>query len=114
MIPLALKALLGAAAAVLIALLAASRNYVIAGLVPLFPTFALIAHVLVGRERGPAALRATAVFGLWAMLPYAVYLVAVDLLAERLPLAAVLSVATLAWLLSAGLLMFVWMRWHGA
>jgi uncharacterized membrane protein (GlpM family) len=48
------------------------------------------------------------------MLPYAVYLVAVDLLAERLPLAAVLSVATLAWLLSAGLLMFVWMRWHGA
>lgn len=111
---LTLKALLGAAAALLIAVLAASRNYVIAGLVPLFPTFALIAHVLVGRERGPQALKATVVFGLWAMLPYAAYLLTVYVLADRLPLWGTLAGATLLWLLAAGVLILAWSRWHGA
>ncbi len=112
MLTLALKAALGAAAALLIAVLAASRNYVIAGLVPLFPTFALIAHVLVGREHGPAALRATVVFGLWAMLPYAAYLLAVYVLADRLPLGWALASATLLWLLAAGVLILAWSRLH--
>ena len=48
---LGLKALLGAAAVVLIQLLAKTQNYFIAGLVPLIPTFALIAHYIVGSER---------------------------------------------------------------
>ncbi|SCC91633.1 Membrane protein GlpM [Thiomonas sp. X19] len=112
MLTLALKAALGAAAALLIAVLAASRNYVIAGLVPLFPTFALVAHVLVGREHGPAALRATVVFGLWAMLPYAAYLLAVYALADRLPLGWALASATLLWLLAAGVLILAWSRLH--
>jgi uncharacterized membrane protein (GlpM family) len=38
------KALIGALVVVLIGLLAKTRNYYIAGLVPLCPTFALIAH----------------------------------------------------------------------
>lgn len=112
MLMLALKALLGAAAAMLIAVLASSRNYVIAGLVPLFPTFALIAHALVGRERGPAALRQTVVFGLWAMLPYAAYLLAVYALAERLPLIPALGLATLVWLAAAMGLLLLWSRLH--
>jgi uncharacterized membrane protein (GlpM family) len=32
-----------------------SKNYFIASLVPLFPTFALIAHAIVGSERGETA-----------------------------------------------------------
>ncbi|WP_180983179.1 GlpM family protein, partial [Vibrio vulnificus] len=48
MISLFLKSLLGAAAVVIIALLSKSKNFYIAGLVPLFPTFALIAHFIVG------------------------------------------------------------------
>lgn len=44
------KALIGALVVVLIGLLAKSRSYYIAGLVPLFPTFALIAHYIVGSE----------------------------------------------------------------
>lgn len=112
MIPLFLKSLLGALAVLLIALLARSKSFFIAGLVPLFPTFALIAHALVGRERGPAALRQTVVFGLWAMLPYAAYLLAVYALAERLPLIPALGLATLVWLAAAmGLLLF-WSRLH--
>ena len=46
---LILKATLGAAVVVILAALAKTRNYYIAGLVPLFPTFALIAHYIVGK-----------------------------------------------------------------
>ncbi|ELH4811451.1 GlpM family protein, partial [Vibrio vulnificus] len=62
MISLFLKSLLGAAAVVIIALLSKSKNFYIAGLVPLFPTFALIAHFIVGSERSMEDLRQTALF----------------------------------------------------
>ncbi len=48
---LILKAALGAAVVLILAALAKTRNYYIAGLVPLFPTFALIAHYIVGKGR---------------------------------------------------------------
>lgn len=114
MISLALKSLLGALAVLLIALLSKSRHFAIAGLVPLFPTFALIAHAIVGSERSMADLRTTALFGLWSLAPYAVYLVAVYTLAPRLPLAATLVAATAAWVLAAGLLLLGWGRWGPA
>lgn len=43
---LLIKAALGALVVVLIGILAKTKNYYIAGLIPLFPTFALIAHIL--------------------------------------------------------------------
>ncbi|MEQ4794260.1 GlpM family protein, partial [Klebsiella variicola subsp. variicola] len=69
------KALIGAFVVVLIAVLSKSRHYYIAGLVPLFPTFALIAHYIVGAERSIEALRTTIIFSLWAVIPYMVYLI---------------------------------------
>lgn len=53
---LLIKGLLGALVVVLIGVLAKTKNYAIAGLVPLFPTFALIAHYIVAseRDRSPA------------------------------------------------------------
>jgi membrane protein GlpM len=110
MLPLLLKSSLGALAVLVIALLSRSQNFFIAGLVPLFPTFALIAHAIVGSERGPEALRTTALFGLWALVPYAIYLAAVYYLAGRLPLAGTLTAATVAWLVAAAVLLVVWMR----
>ncbi|HJU99227.1 MAG TPA: GlpM family protein [Burkholderiaceae bacterium] len=107
---LLLKCLLGALAVLLIALLSKSKNYYIAGLVPLFPTFALIAHAIVGGERGAAELRTTALFGLCALLPYAVYLLAVFWLSVRLSLAATLTSATVAWTVAAGVLLVLWSR----
>jgi membrane protein GlpM len=109
---LVLKCALGAAAVLVIALLSRSRYFVIAGLVPLFPTFALIAHVLVGADQGPLALRATALFGLFSLAPYAVYLGAVYGLSTRLSLPACLAAATLAWIAAAVLLILLWSRVH--
>ncbi|MBD3706739.1 GlpM family protein [Enterobacter hormaechei] len=71
---LVIKATLGALVVLLIGVLAKTKNYYIAGLIPLFPTFALIAHYIVASERGIEALRATIVFGMWSIIPYFIYL----------------------------------------
>jgi hypothetical protein len=52
---LVIKAALGALVVLLIGILAKTKNYYIAGLIPLFPTFALIAHYIVASERGTEA-----------------------------------------------------------
>lgn len=103
-ISLPLKRLLGAAAVLLIALPSRSRNFFIAGLVPLLPTFALIAHYIVGTERMAADLRVTALFGLWSLVPYAIYLLAVYWLGARLPLATTLLLSAAGWVVGAGIL----------
>ena len=105
---LLLKSLLGAIAVLLISLLANSRHYYLAGLVPLFPTFALIAHYFVGSDQGPSALQQTALFGLAALIPYAIYLLCVYLLASKLSLVLTLTLATCVWLLAAALLLLLW------
>jgi membrane protein GlpM len=106
------RALIGAVAVVVISLLSRSRNYFIAGLVPLFPTFALIAHYVVGSERTPADLRTTVLFGMWSLIPYFLYLVAVYILIARLPLISTLAGATLLWLAAAAILVTAWVKLH--
>jgi len=110
MISLLLKCLTGAFAVLLIALASKSRYFVLAGLVPLFPTFALIAHVVVGTSRSVIALQTTALFGLWSLIPYAAYLSAVYFLSTRTSLSITLSSAVAIWLLSAALMLAVWFR----
>jgi len=110
MLSLFLKSLIGALAVLAIAILSRSRIFFIAGLVPLFPTFALIAHYIVGTERTMADLRTTALFGLWSLLPYALYLFVVYSLCMRYSLGTTLALATLAWLVAAATLVLVWSR----
>jgi uncharacterized membrane protein (GlpM family) len=105
---LALKALVGAAVVVIVQLLSRTRSYYIAGLVPLFPTFALIAHYIVGTERTTADLRETILFGMYALLPYLAYLLSLYLLVDRLKLVPALLGATACWLGAALLLIAVW------
>lgn len=110
MLALFLKSLLGAAAVLVIALLSKTSNFFVAGLVPLFPTFALIAHYIVGSERSPADLRTTALFGLWSLIPYAIYLIVVYALSTRMSLTATLLLATAGWTVAALILLLAWTR----
>ncbi|VVN99698.1 Inner membrane protein YdgC [Pseudomonas fluorescens] len=109
---LLLKAALGAAVVVILAALAKTRNYYIAGLVPLFPTFALIAHYIVGKGRSLDDLKTTIVFGMWSIIPYFVYLATLYVMVDRLRLELSLAVATVAWLMAATVLVTVWVRLH--
>ncbi|MDA3268186.1 GlpM family protein [Pseudomonas aeruginosa] len=106
------KALIGAAVVVLLAVLSKTRNYYIAGLVPLFPTFALIAHYIVGKGRSLDDLKTTIVFGMRSIIPYFVYLAALYLLVERFRLETSLALAALAWLVAASVLVGLWVRLH--
>ncbi|VVQ01774.1 GlpM family protein [Pseudomonas fluorescens] len=106
------KALLGAAVVLIIAALSKTKNYYIAGLVPLFPTFALIAHYIVGKGRSIDDLKTTIVFGMWSIIPYFVYLATLYVMVDRMRLEASLAVAAVAWLMAATVLVTVWVRLH--
>jgi membrane protein GlpM len=110
MLPLLMKCLAGALAVLLISLASQSRYFVLAGLVPLFPTFAPITHVIGGTAQPAHALQMTALFGLWSILPYAAYLLTVYVLSVRVPLAVTLATAALVWIIVAALTMMVWLR----
>ncbi|MEO4182282.1 GlpM family protein [Acinetobacter pittii] len=103
-----LKCMLGAGVVLIISILSKSKAFYIAGLVPLFPTFALIAHVIVYQQKGAEALQKTALFGLWSLIPYAIYLVAVYVLAMRLSMWSCLGLATLCWVVAAAGLIYGW------
>ena len=108
MLPLFLKCILGAAVVLLISILSKSKAFYIAGLVPLFPTFALIAHVIVSEQQGAAALQRTALFGLWSLIPYAIYLLMVYVLATKMSIWSCLGVATLCGIVAAAGLIYGW------
>ncbi|EHU1209318.1 MAG TPA: GlpM family protein [Acinetobacter ursingii] len=103
-----LKCMLGAGVVLIISILSKSKAFYIAGLVPLFPTFALIAHVIVFQQKGAEALQKTALFGLWSLIPYAIYLVAVYMLATRVSMWSCLGLATLCWVIAAAGLIYGW------
>ena len=102
------KCMLGAGVVLIISVLSKSKAFYIAGLVPLFPTFALIAHVIVYQQKGAEALQKTALFGLWSLIPYAIYLIAVYVLATRLSMWSCLGLATLCWVVAAAGLIYGW------
>ncbi|RZG71138.1 MULTISPECIES: GlpM family protein [Acinetobacter] len=112
MLSLFLKCVIGAAVVLLISILSKSKAFYIAGLVPLFPTFALIAHVIVSQEKGGDALKQTALFGLWSLIPYFIYLLVVYLLATKLSMWSCLGVATLCWIVAAAGLIYGWQIFH--
>jgi len=107
---LIVKSLVGALMVLLIGLLARTRNYYIAGLLPLFPTFALMAHYIVGSTRGTAELKATIVFGMWAVVPYLAYLLALYWLVDRLRLVPALAGALLVWCMVTAAAVLLWNR----
>lgn len=107
---LTVKALMGATVVVLISALSRTPSYHVAGLVPLFPTFGLIVHYVVGTERTVPELRHTVVFGMVSTIPYFGYMISVYLLAGRIRLAGVLATSTVVWLGLAAVLLMVWKR----
>jgi membrane protein GlpM len=107
---LLIRALLGAGVVVLISALSGTKSYYVAGLVPLFPTFTLISHYVVGTERTVAELKATIRFGIWSLIPYAAYMVVLYLLVDRMRLQWALLSAVGAWLIAAAILILLWNR----
>lgn len=108
MFSLLIKSLLGAFIVVIIALFSKSKNYYIAGLIPLFPTFALISHYIVFKDNGVEELRMTAIFGILSLLPYFLYLLSVIYFSTIFSMNKTLLVATSVWFGFAFLIIILW------
>ncbi len=65
---------------------------------------------MVGQERGMAALKTTLLFGMWSLIPYGSYLLAVYLLLDHCGLRGALLGAVMIWMLAAALLIFLWTK----
>jgi len=104
------RAIIGAIVVVIIYLSSRTKNYYIAGLIPLFPTFALISHYIVGTERTTGELKETILFGMFSLIPYFVYLIALYFLVDRYRLELSLAGVTFFWGVAAAILIVVWSR----
>ena len=71
---LLIKVLIGALIVVSIHFVAYTKNFYIAALVPLFPSFGLFSYYIVGRARGIGDLKTTVVFGMFSLIPYLAFL----------------------------------------
>lgn len=109
MMALFIKAAAGALIVILISITSSTKNYFLAGLIPLFPTFSLIAHVIVG-PKGTIELKSTALFGMLSMIPLFAYLLSVYILANKLPLYLNLIISTIIWLAFAFLIYLFWIK----
>jgi membrane protein GlpM len=103
-----MKALLGAALLVGLHYLTKTRNYYLAHLALSCPILSVFAHYFIGTERNAIALKQTLLFGMFALLPFLIYLVALYLSAGRVKLITALTLASVAWLISATALTILW------
>ena len=106
-----LKGLLGASIVIIMSFIAKSKFFIIAGLVPLFPTFALIAHVLVYQSKGISGTKETILFGMLSLIPYFIYLLGVYLLIDKYKLYLALIISTVFWFLSAFIIYYIYMNY---
>lgn len=106
---LLLEGLAGALIVILISMASTSKNYILAGLIPLFPTFSLIAYAMVG-QKGQMELKNTAIFGMLSLIPYLAFLLGIYFLAGKLPLHLNLILSTIIWLIFALLIYLFWIK----
>ncbi len=110
MVDLLIKTLVGAVLILIIQLVSRTNNYYIAGLVPLFPSLALISHYTVGTQRSVADLKETILFGMCSLIPYFVYLLVLYFLVDRFKLVVSLLGAVGCWVAAAVVLVALWNR----
>mgnify|MGYP000707628904 CR=1 FL=1 len=106
---LLLKAIIGAGIAIGIALISKSKNFFMAGMIPLFPAFGTLAHFMVGYQRGEQDLQKTIVFSMFSLIPYLTYLLG-TLFALKFGISVTSSIliGVLSWFVAAGPLIYFW------
>lgn len=101
-------ATIGALVATSLAVLARLNLYYLMGLVPLFPAFALIAHVTAATSGQAINMRIAAIFGLYALIPYACYLIAIITLSHTWSASMAIALGLVAWFAIAFGLVTAW------
>ena len=80
-----LKAFMGAVIVVLFSLVAESKRFsYLAGIIPLFPTFALIGQAFVYHQQGAQAVKKVALFGILSLILYLAFLLGIYFLTDKI------------------------------
>ncbi|MER2164543.1 MAG: GlpM family protein [Psychrobacter alimentarius] len=103
-----LKMLIGAVMVLVIQLFAQTRFFYLAALAPLFPTFALISHFIVGTERSQADLKVALIFSILGVIPHLVYTLVVFVGINYISLYKALMLGVFAWIIAAAILVLTW------
>lgn len=103
-----LKMLIGALIVLLIQLFAQTKFFYLAALAPLFPTFTLISHFIVGTERSAADLRVALIFSMLGVIPHLIYTFVVFFSISYVSLYKALLLGVVAWTVAATILVLAW------
>ncbi|WP_227502335.1 MULTISPECIES: GlpM family protein [Psychrobacter] len=103
-----LKMLIGALMVLLIQLFAQTKFFYLAALAPLFPTFTLISHFIVGTERSAADLRVALIFSMLGVIPHLIYTFVVFFSISYVSLYKALLLGVVAWTVAATILVLAW------
>lgn len=105
-----LKGLIGSFIVLIIVFLSKTDNYYIAGLIPLFPSFGILAQIIVYNEKGIEALKETILFGMFSIIPYLLYLLGIYYTIDLYGFFISIIVGIVLWTLSAIILIKNWDR----
>ena len=109
---LILKSLLGAGIVILLSFLSKSKNYYIVGLVPLFPTFALIGHFIIAKEHSIYELKEAILFGIWSLIPYFGYLFSLYFFIDYFPFKTSIFLSIIVWIFLATILIIYFKEYY--
>ncbi len=107
-----LKMLIGALVVLVIQLFTQTRFFYLAALAPLFPTFTLISHFLIGTQRSVANFKIALVFSMLGVIPHLIYTVLVFFTFSHMGLYKSLLLGMVGWLVAAATLVLVWQQYQ--
>ena len=105
-----LKMLIGALMVLAIQLFAKTRFFYLAALAPLFPTFTLISHFIVGTQRSAADFKVALIFSMLGVIPHLVYTLVVFFSFSHIGLFKALMLGVVGWIVAAVILIIVWQQ----
>ncbi|WP_157288499.1 GlpM family protein [Uliginosibacterium gangwonense] len=102
------KSSIGFFLVLLIQLAARSKWYYLSALLPLFPSMALFSYYFVGQNHSVETLQETIVFGMFSLLPYFCFLLALYFSVRGFRIVPALWLASGAWLVVAAVQIQAW------
>lgn len=95
--------LIGAFITISISLASRSNFYLLAGLIPFFPTFSLIAYFMVFKSENADKLDSVIQFNIISMLPFLTFAISMSILHHHFGFYASVACSIAVWLVSAAL-----------
>lgn len=105
-----LKALIGGVVSGAISILSQTQFFLLAGILPFFPTFALISHISAYQSGDIAHAKSVYLFMIFAVIPIIGYNICMYVLIDRLNFVASMAYALAVWFALGLALYFIWMK----